>query len=284
MTLTSVDSVSSPVHVDCYGVSDRGKVRERNEDHFVIAHLNKSVIIGQTSMDHAAMAGRFGAESAHLLAVADGVGGRADGDVASGRAVTAILEFFARAAGTFHGIDPHGEHDLLQSLENAVRDVHESLLKEFGGERAEVPATTVTLLLLVWPRAYLVHVGDSRAYVRRRGRLQRLTRDQTLGQIMYAAGAWTEEQAARPGAPSTLASAVGGTELFPVVGLVDLEVGDSVLLCTDGLTRHVPDERIAELLAVSQNAQGTCQQLVDEALAAGGRDNVTVVVLKSEAA
>jgi protein phosphatase len=270
--------------VDCHGVSDRGKVRERNEDHFVIAHLNKSVIIGQTSIDQSAIAGRFGVESAHLLAVADGVGGRADGDVASGRALTAVLEFFAGAAGTFQGIDTHREHDLLQNLENAVHEVHQSLLKEFGGERAEVPATTVTLLLLVWPRAYLVHVGDSRAYVRRRGRLQRLTRDQTLGQIMYAAGAWTEEQAARPGAPATLASAIGGTELFPVVGLVDLEVGDSVLLCTDGLTRHVPDERIAELLAGPQNAQATSQQLVDEALAAGGRDNVTVVVLKSEAA
>jgi PPM family protein phosphatase len=284
MSLTTADSVTSPVHLDSFGLSDRGRRRETNEDHFVIAHLSKAISIAQSSVSPEALAGRFGVESAHLLAVADGVGGRADGEIASGRTLTAVLQFLGRAAGCFHGGDITIEHDLLQSLEGAVRDVHNSLFAEFGGERAEVPATTLTLLLLVWPRAYVVHVGDSRAYVRRRGRLQRLTRDQTLGQHMFAAGVWTEEQAERAGAPATLTSAVGGTELIPVVGLVDLEAGDSALLCTDGLTKHVPDERIAEVLAQSWDAQTTSQRLVAEALEAGGSDNVTVVVLRSAAA
>jgi protein phosphatase len=135
------------------------------------------------------------------------------------------------------------------------------------------------MVLLIWPRAYFIHVGDSRAYVRRRGRLQQLTRDQTLGEYMVTVGAWTEEQAAQSGPGATLSSAIGGSELDPVVGLVDLEPGDSVMLCTDGLTKHVSNERIADLMEKATDVQGVGQALVDEALAGGGTDNIAVVVV-----
>jgi protein phosphatase len=137
------------------------------------------------------------------------------------------------------------------------------------------------MILLVWPRAYLVHVGDSRAYVRRRGRVQGLTRDQTFGELMVSAGAWSEEQAARSRTAETLASAIGGSDLIPVVGLVDLEPGDSLLLCSDGLTKHVSDERIAEALSSAGSAESIARVLVDAALDDGGSDNVTVIVAKA---
>jgi protein phosphatase len=137
------------------------------------------------------------------------------------------------------------------------------------------------MVMLVWPRAYVIHVGDSRVYVRRRGKLQRLTRDQTLGGYMVDIGAWTEEQAARTKTTGTLASAVGGTEITPVVGLVDLEPGDSLLLCTDGLNKHVSDERIGEVLEGPASAEEASRELLQEALAGGGTDNVTVVVLRT---
>ena len=95
-----------------------------------------------------------------------------------------------------------------RALEETVQKVHGQLLSEAGGPHVKAPATTLTLVLLVWPRAYLVHVGDSRAYVRRRGRVQALTRDQTFGEYMVSAGAWTEEQAAHSRTAETLASAV----------------------------------------------------------------------------
>lgn len=284
MSITSLDAATPPVRVDAFGITDRGRVRAANEDHFVIAQLSRSVIIQSTSISRETVARRFGVAHAFLFAVADGVGGRTRGDVASEKTVTAILDYFGRAAECFQRLDVHGEHDLLARLEGSVQEAHQKLLQEYGGKPLEVPATTLTMVLLVWPRAYLIHVGDSRAYVSRRGRLQRLTRDQTFGQYMVSVGAWTDEQAERPGPAATLASAVGGQELTPVVGLVDLDAGDSLVLCTDGLIRHVTDERLAAVLDAAQDARATSQQLIDETLAAGASDNVTVVVVRTEEA
>jgi protein phosphatase len=170
---------------------------------------------------------------------------------------------------------------LFEKLEGAVHEVHEELLREYGGLSAWLPATTLTLVLLVWPRAYHVQVGDSRAYIRRGGRLQRLTRDQTLGEYMVSLGAWTDEQAKRAPSAANLSSAIGGSELLPVVGLIDLAPGDSLMLCTDGLTKHVTDEEIAKVMARGESAVSTSTTLVNDALSAGGTDNVTVVVVNT---
>jgi serine/threonine protein phosphatase PrpC len=271
---------AAQIVIDSFGQTDPGKVRANNEDHFLIATIRRSVEIRHTSLSGSAVARRFGGATGHLFAVADGVGGRPEGDVASERAVTAILDYIGSAAECFQGLDTSREDALLVKLEETVLSVHEGLLKEYGGASSKLPATTLTMVLLVWPRAYFVHVGDSRAYVRQRNRLQRLTRDQTLGEYMIDAGAWTEAQAARSSAASTLSSAVGGTEILPVVGLVDLEPGDALLLCTDGLTRHVTDERIAAVLDGPGPAEAYCRQLVDDALAGGGSDNITVVAVQ----
>jgi protein phosphatase len=138
------------------------------------------------------------------------------------------------------------------------------------------------MVMLVWPRAYIVHAGDSRAFSLRKGRLLQLTQDQTMGEYMVGAGAWTETQAARAPTSASLVSAVGGPEMTPAVGLVDLLPGDVLMLCTDGLTKHVPNERIAELLGAATDARSACKALVDAALADGGTDNVTVVVARME--
>jgi len=274
------DTATQPM-IDSFGQTDPGRVRHGNEDHFVIATVSKSVDLRHTSLPDSAVGRRFGGATGYLFAVADGVGGRPEGDVASERAVTALLDYIGSAAECLQGLDTTKEDALLVKLEETVLGVHEALMKEYGGQSASLPATTLTMVLLVWPRAYFVHVGDSRAYVRQHGRLQRLTRDQTLGEYMVDAGAWTEDQAARSSAAKTLSSAVGGTEIIPVVGLIDLEPGDSLLLCTDGLYRHVTDERIAAVLEGPGGAEQCCRQFVDEALADGGTDNITVVVVRT---
>jgi protein phosphatase len=279
--LTPTSSIAAQVSIDSCGLTDPGLVRNGNEDHFVIAAVNKSVDVRHTSLPRAALTDRLGAAAGYLFVVADGVGGRPEGDVASERAVTALLDYIGSAADCFQGLDTRKEDALLVKLEQTLMGVHEGLMREYGGHATSLPATTLTMALLVWPRAYLMHVGDSRAYVRQRGRLKRLTRDQTLAEYMVDAGAWTEAQAARSNAASTLASAVGGAEILPVVGLIDLEPGDALVLCTDGLNRHVPDERIAEVLDGAGDAAADCRQLVDEALAGGGTDNVTVVIVRS---
>jgi protein phosphatase len=172
------------------------------------------------------------------------------------------------------------ENEFLEQLEAGVREAHRRIVAEHGGR--EGPATTLTMATLVWPRAYIVHAGDSRAFYLRKGLLRQLTRDQTTGEYMVDAGAWTEEQARAAPMAGALISALGADELTPVVGLVDLRPGDVLLLCTDGLTRHLTDQRIAAILEGASDAQSACRELVDAALAEGGSDNVTVVVARMQ--
>jgi protein phosphatase len=270
------------VALDAFGLTDRGLVRDGNEDHFLIARVNRSIDVRQTSLPSAAVNHEFGnTTGGYLLAVADGVGGGPEGEQASERTLSAMLSYMSRAASCFQSLETNEEHALLEKLEEVVRGVHAELLAEYGGVTARLPATTLTLVLLAWPRAYHVQVGDSRAYVRRGGGLQRLTRDQNLGEFMVSVGAWTEEQARMASTAETLSSAIGGSELEPVVGLIDLAAGDSLLLCTDGLTKHVSDEEIGRALARTESAEATSRALVRDALAGGGTDNVTVLVVRT---
>lgn len=279
--MTMPDTASVPITVDSFGLTDKGRVRETNQDNFLIVAIRKAVDVRQSSLSPESLGNKFGAADAHLFVVADGVGGGPDGDRASESVVSALLAYVAETAGCYQKLTTSGEHELFERLEETVREVHGKLISDKGSRRSQAPATTLTMVLLAWPRAYFIHVGDSRAYVRRRGRLQRLTRDQTFGEYMVSLGAWTEEQAAGSKPAATLSSAVGGPDLSPVVGLVDLEPGDSILLCTDGLTGHLDDERIAVVLDQPAGAEVMSRQLVDEALAAGGRDNVAVIVVRS---
>ena len=277
-----IDTVAATA-IDAFGLTDRGLVREGNEDHFLIARVSKSIEVLQTSLAADQVTHDLAGAVGYLLAVADGVGGGPEGELASERTLATMLSYIGKAASCFQSLDTSAEHALFEMLETAVHDIHAGLVREYGGVTSELPATTLTLVLLVWPRAYHIQLGDSRAYVRRGGRLQRLTRDQTLGEYMVSVGAWTEEKARMASTAETLSSAIGGSELEPVVGLIDLAPGDSLLLCTDGLTKHVSDERIASALAEAEAAEATSRRLVRDALAGGGTDNVTVVVVRTDA-
>lgn len=278
-----IDTTMTAAAIDAFGVTDRGLVREGNEDHFLIARVSKSVDVLQTSVAEDQVSGNLGGAVGHMVAVADGVGGGPEGELASERTLATMLSYIGKAASCFQALDTNAEHALFEMLDAAVHDIHAGLVREYGEISTRLPATTLTLVLLVWPRAYYVQVGDSRAYVRRGGRLQRLTRDQTLGEYMVSVGAWTEERARTISTAETLASAIGGSDLEPVVGLIDLAPGDSLMLCTDGLTKHVSDDRIASALAETESAQATSEKLVRAALDAGGTDNVTVVVVRTTA-
>lgn len=269
------------VTIDSFGVTDKGRVRESNQDNFLIVEIRKSVDVRHSSLSAETLSERFGTVAGHLFAVADGVGGGPDGDKASEDAIAALLRYVSETVGCFNRLSSSSEHELLGKLEETVREVHEKLLADHEGKRGQGPATTLTMVLLIWPRAYLVHVGDSRAYVRRGTRVQQLTRDQTFGEYMVNIGAWTEEQASRAKPAATLSSAIGGTDLLPVVGLVDLDAGDSLILCTDGLTKHVSDDRIATVMAGADGAEAMGRTLLADALADGGTDNVAVIVVKS---
>jgi protein phosphatase len=271
------------VKIDAFGVTDIGKSRETNDDNFMIVEIRKSIDVTHSSLSREALGEKFGARGGHLFAVADGVGSGPAGDQASGDTIAAVLRYVSGVVGCFDVVTTKKEHEFFEHLEATVQQVHESLIST-PGFHSQTPATTLTMILLLWPRAYFVHVGDSRAYVRRGGKTQQLTRDQTFGEYMQSLGAWTEEQAAKSVPGATLTSAIGGPQLEPSVGLIDLEQGDSLLLCTDGLIRYVDDERIDSVLGQKASSESMARTLVQEALDGGGRDNISVIVVRAEAA
>ena len=272
-------TVDTALEADAFGLTDVGKVRKNNEDHFLIATLKKTVSLDFTSLEGDQPLERLRGSMARLLIVADGVGGRPGGELASGTAVETLLRYIAQTVGCFNTVDVDREGDFLVKLESAVEEAHARIQEELGAG-GHAPSTTLTMAALVGRRAYIVHVGDSRAYYLHRGRLRQLTDDQTMGRFMVDTGAWSEEQAARAGISANLTSALGGSEMTPRLGLVDLDPGDTLLLCTDGLTKHVGDEQIRAVLAEGGDAETKVRSLVGMALDGGGTDNVTVIVAR----
>jgi len=265
--------------IESHGVSHPGHVRAVNEDHFVTATLQRSVQLRQTNLEDVHLFDRLSGPRAYLYAVADGVGGSAGGRVASATAMATIVEYLGEAVGCYHGYGVDHARDFPQHLDTAVRRAHDHLVETFQLQNHGGPATTLTLAMVVWPSAYIVHVGDSRAYHLRGETLRRLTRDQTVGEAMVEYG-MSKEKAEQAGLYNVLASAIGARDMTPAVEFISLERGDVLLLCTDGLTKHVSDARIGDILVNAADAETGCQSLIDMALAAGGSDNVTAVVTR----
>ena len=139
-------------------------------------------------------------------------------------------------------------------------------------------ATTLTAFLGLWPQAYLLQIGDSRCYVYQDGALTQITRDQTLAQDLVDSGILTRTVAENTRWAHVLSSAVGGDSAAPVVTRIVRDWGTVVLLCSDGLTKHVPDELIQERLANMTTSRQAAEQLLQDALDGGGTDNITIVV------
>lgn len=207
-----------------------------------------------------------------LQLVADGVGGAAAGEVAS--ATTAyVTSALALAAG--RSSDP----DLLDVLGRAVRLSHEQLHAGIAADPARAGmGTTLTALLTDGARVAIVHVGDSRAYLVRGGVLTQLTRDHTYVQTLVEAGVLSRAEVRRHPRRNVVLQAVNGERpATPDLGLVDVRVGDRLLVCSDGLSDLVVDDQVLACLQVA-DVQDAASALVDAALAAGGHDNVTCLV------
>lgn len=264
------------VRIDVCGLTDVGKKRSNNEDQFLVAELRQSMRPLFTGLEDGIEAREV---SAYLLVVADGVGGGAAGELASSKTVQVLAEQIARSAGCFYDADPESEHDFIGRLESAMYEAHERVKTELAMDGGK-PASTATMVALYWPRGYVFHVGDSRGYFLRRGELKQFTRDQTVGDFMVDAGLLSEEQAKKGGLHDVLTHAIGGDDSTPSIGLVDFEDGDTLLMCSDGLTKHVSDRAIKGLLENAASADDACKQLLEAALAGGGTDNITIIVAR----
>ncbi|MGY1666816.1 PP2C family protein-serine/threonine phosphatase [Geodermatophilus sp. SYSU D00696] len=222
--------------------SDRGLVRGNNQD---------SVYAGP-----------------RLLAVADGMGGHAAGDVAS-KVVIAALE---------HLDDDAPSGDMLQALREAVFDGSEHLREVIReSPQLEGMGTTLTAVLFAGGRIALCHVGDSRAYLLRDGVLTQITHDDTFVQTLIDDGRITPEEANHHPQRSLLLRALNGQDVDPDLSMREARAGDRYLLCSDGLSGVVSEETLAHALE-DPDPQSTADRLVELALRSGGPDNITVIV------
>jgi serine/threonine protein phosphatase PrpC len=222
--------------------SDRGLIRGNNQD---------SVYAGP-----------------RLLAVADGMGGHAAGDVAS-KVVIAALE---------HLDDDAPSGDMLQAMREAVFEGSEHLREVIReSPQLEGMGTTLTAILFAGGRLALCHVGDSRAYLVRDGQLSQITHDDTFVQTLIDDGRITAEEANTHPQRSLLLRALNGQDVEPDLSMREARAGDRYLLCSDGLSGVVSEETLAEALK-DPDPQTTADRLIELALRSGGPDNVTVIV------
>ena len=248
------------IPLDCSGESLKGRSRAVNEDQY-------------RSCDLEWQPGAF-LPTAQLLVVADGLGGEAAGEHASRIAVTSVVDFLSDLRGLG---DAPGPQDVLKS---ALVRAHLDLLED--GERHPERtgmATTLTAVLVLWPRAYVLHVGDSRAYHLRNGRLTRLTTDHTLEQQLREQGPLLPVSVAPERFRNVVWNHLGGGPQFPEPELAaaDLEAGDGLLLTTDGLTDVLPDSDLEQGIARWGSAEAVSRGLVEEVRNRAGRDDATVL-------
>ncbi|HYW32206.1 MAG TPA: protein phosphatase 2C domain-containing protein [Gemmatimonas sp.] len=266
--------------LDLFGVTHTGLVRAENQDHFLLATVHPQVVVHGTSLPASDTLELRGQRLATLMLVADGVGGSAAGSDASRLTTEAVTQYFASTLRCYHTVGSSSETEFTNALTDAANEAHRAVRAEaqHRGESRDM-ATTLSLAIFVWPWLYVLQVGDSRCYFYQDGALRQVTRDQTLAQEMIDRGVLTPERAHASPLNHVLSSAIGATEALPEITRVDVrQRGCVTLVCSDGLTKHVNDDEIAQYLGAMTSAEQVCQELLQLALDRGGSDNITLVV------
>ncbi len=275
--------------LDLFGLTHPGKVRKDNQDHFLLCTVHPQAVIHATSLPNPESLTARGQRLATVMLVADGVGGGAAGGEASQIAVETIMRYVTSTLRSYPAMGSQHDEEFLTALRAAALEADATVRAEAAARAAasgrpstKSMATTLTLGMAVWPWLYVVQVGDSRCYYFYDGDLQQITRDQTMAQDLVDKGALPPDRAAASPFSHVLASSIGGPETTPEVTRIDVTSrGCVLLLCTDGLTKHVRDDEISERLGKMQSAEQVCSDLLALTLERGGSDNVTIVVARA---
>jgi len=261
------------VHFDGYGQSQIGRTRRINQDQFFTMPLGTDASGGNC-----------------FLGVADGIGGAPGGEDASFLAVETLTRFMREES---ERLLRHQGHDgeIIQTLSRGLKRCH-AQLQEIVEHHPELSGmgTTLTAALVLWPRLYLVHLGDARAYLLREGALRRLTHDHTYAQALLEAGVLNETTIKTSAMRNVLSNYLSGDvpekdpEVHPEVRVDLLREGDTLLLCTDGLTHVLSDEMLTELLASGGSPRELCRILIEQARDLQARDDATALIARFEGA
>ncbi len=264
--------------IDVWGLTHQGKVRQTNEDHFLIGSLRKQLDIKATSLPDAEQLCACDERVGFIAMVADGVGGQLAGEEASRVALEEATQYVTQSTLCYYQSDAQAE-EFVDVLQQAAMRSHERVIAR-AREDSDLRgmATTLTLWIGVWPWIYLLQVGDSRYYLYRQGKLTQVSRDQTMAEEFIAQGVMTRSVALASPWANVLSSSLGGEQTAPVVTRLASAWENTHLMCSDGLTKHVSDARIAERLAAMTSAREACESLLQDALDGGGTDNITIIV------
>jgi protein phosphatase len=255
-------------------------VRPNNEDQFFVSKQTRSLETMLSSLPAGDVPERVD-DFTYLMIVADGMGGHAAGEVASRMAISSVIRLTLDIPDWFWKVDEQHAPEIEGRARGVVQQV-DSMLCERGRQDPGLRGmgSTLTAARTLGRDLLIVHVGDSRAYLYRDGGLHRLTRDHTYAQLLVDTGQLAPSDVEASGVRHILTNVLGGsTEHVDVnVDWLRLEDQDRLLLCSDGLTDRVDDDTSATTLSRAEASSDACSRLVQLALEAGGRDNVTVIV------
>lgn len=268
------------VEVDAQGATDTGLVRARNEDQFLIAELERQMLVRDTSVESTAPTRYRRRRQAILLAVADGMGGHAGGSMASRVVIDALAGYLLNTlpwAGEVAKADlTTADEEARRALVACQRRLTEVADRKglLGGQ----PGTTLTAAYIAWPQLLVLHVGDSRLYLLRGRQLAQLTTDHT---VLPDPEHSRQRLSTSPLRHILTNAIIGGPDrAIGEVHRIHLDPNDRLLLCTDGLTEHVPDEQIAAILSQHDDMAQACADLLAAARHDGGSDNITAIAAR----
>ncbi len=266
-----------------FGASSHvGKVRAMNQDHYSIFRVARSLDVLSTNLPGGEIPQKV-EEFGYAMVVADGMGGMAGGERASILAIQTGIRLVLEAPKWALKIDEQEALQLIDRMRVYFQQVDATLIRETLHDPSLTGmGTTLTVAYSVGNHAFVVHAGDSRAYLLRDGRFRQITRDHTLAQSLADAGKIPAESVGAHSGRHVLVNFAGGPRrgIEPEVGTLELMEGDRLLLCTDGLTGMVTDPEIVAVLNKHHDPKLAAQALIERALDKGGRDNVTVLIAR----
>ncbi len=270
------------VRVEIGAVSHTGRIRSRNEDHYLVSRVSRQQQILQTNMPPDSLPAYTG-EDGYVFIVADGMGGMAAGEVASRLAISTSLKLFQRSEQWGFRVDERVAHELFERISKDLQEIDRTITEQSASDRRLLGmGTTLTAAYSMGVDLFIVHLGDSRVYLYRDGALRQLTKDHTVAQAMADAGYIAAAEVRRHVKRNALTNFLGGHNGRVKADLrwLRLTDGDRLLLCSDGLNEMVDDAAIARILSGQDDPRVAAQHLLEEALHHGGKDNVTIIVAR----
>ncbi len=268
--------------IDVAAITHEGHVRPNNEDHYLVVRFGRALQTLQTNVDKAMLPAGYDL-TGYGMVVADGLGGMAGGEVASRTALTRLIELVAETPDWILGFnDPEDVEEILNRAKQRFFQIDETLKNKADLDASlSGMGTTLTTAATLGNNLVIGHIGDSRAYLLRDGILTQLTKDHTVAQELIDAGLSNTDPVARS-MRHVLTAALGsmGSRIQPEVRRLRLKENDRLVLCTDGLSDMVDDKTLSSMLRNSSSSAKACEDLKTVALAAGGTDNVTIIVAR----